>query len=52
MTDSKMHPNLLGQGSPPKVRQRSMRRKQNLLMDAWERDLEAVLEFKWLPFVG
>ena len=47
MTDSEMHHHSLGQDYPPKVRQRAMRRKEELLMDAWERDLEAVLEIKY-----
>ena len=46
MTDSKMYPHSLGQGLTPNIRQRAMRRKEEPLMDACERDLEVILDFK------
>ena len=43
VTDSEMHPHSLEHGFPPKVRRRAMRRKEEPLMEAWERNFEAVL---------
>ena len=40
VTDSEMYPYSLWQGLPPKVIRRAMSRKEESLMDAWDRDLE------------
>ena len=46
VTNSEMHPHSLGHGFPPKVRRRTTRRKEDPLMEAWERDFEAVLALR------
>ena len=43
VTDFEMHPHSLGHGFLSKVRWNAMRRKEEPLMEAWERDFEAVL---------